>query len=138
MITRAQIIAEARTMLNTPWLRGGRNPTTGLDCGGLIVAVSNRIGYAVRDKQNYSIDADGRLYEYLLESFEEVQDPQPGDILLFRLEPDRGAPARHCAILTTDTRIIHTSTKLKCVVEHTCSPLWFKRVRHCMRWIGVV
>jgi cell wall-associated NlpC family hydrolase len=137
MIKRTDIVAAARSLLGSKWLRGGREPSAGLDCGGLVVAVSNRLGYHVHDKQNYSIDGDGRLYEYLLESFDEVKDPQPGDILLFRLEPDKLAVARHCAILVDNGRIIHTSTKLKKVVEHTCSPLWLKRVRHCLCWRGV-
>jgi cell wall-associated NlpC family hydrolase len=44
MATRAEIIAEARTWLKTPWRHQGRLKGIGCDCVGHIVCVPRALG----------------------------------------------------------------------------------------------
>jgi len=50
MVTRAEIIAEARTWLKTPWRHQGRLKGIACDCVGHIVCVPARVGHLPADR----------------------------------------------------------------------------------------
>ena len=139
MTTRQAIIEAARAVVGARWRRGGRDPRAGLDCAGLVAFAAAGVGYPIVDRANYGIDGDGRLLEYMRESFDEVPiaDLQPGDIPLFRMNPSLDTPASHCAILTETRGLIHVFYHVRAVVEQGMSPEWESRIKHVVRFRGV-
>jgi cell wall-associated NlpC family hydrolase len=98
MATRAEIVAEARRWLNTPFHHQGRSPA-GVDCAGLIICIAqtlNLIG------SNYNWEAYGREPDgdRLLSEIETFCTPIaladfiPGDLLVFKIKVN----PRHVAI----------------------------------------
>lgn len=138
-LRRIDIIDAARSVVGARWRRGGRDPVAGLDCAGLIAFVASAVEYPIVDRANYGIDGDGRLLEYMLESFDEVPvaQAQPGDVPLFRMNPSPRSPASHCAVLTETGGVIHVFYHVRRVVEHGMSDEWKSRIKHVVRFRGV-
>ncbi len=139
MTTRLAIIEAARSAVGVRWRRGGRDPRTGFDCAGLVAFSAACVGYPIVDRKNYGIDGDGRLLEYMLDSFDEVlvADMQPGDMPLFRMNPSLDAPASHVAVLTETRGLIHVFYHVRKVVEQGMSKEWESRIKHVVRFRGV-
>ena len=86
------VVAEAKKYLGVPYVWGGTDPKTGLDCSGLIQHVYANLGYDLprvsRDQANA-----GRAVPSLAQA-------QPGDILAF------GSPVHHVGIYIGDGQMI--------------------------------
>jgi cell wall-associated NlpC family hydrolase len=124
------IIPAARSYLGVPFYHAGRD-RKGIDCIGLIVCVAKDLGYQFKDDRNYApgIYPD-RMLTGMSQFSHEVDDRQPGDILVFG---HRGLPM-HCAIYTGET-IIHCEARawLQKVVE-TSLGRYAKRIHSVWRF----
>jgi cell wall-associated NlpC family hydrolase len=114
VITREQIVAEARTWLRTPhrWNQSAKGG--GCDCKGLIVGVARELGLP----EAQTIHA--RIHNYtkrfrpadliagLRASMLPVATPEPGDVLCYLMGNGRVLFPRHLAILTERGTIIHS------------------------------
>ncbi len=94
------IATEAEEWINTPFVWQGRIKQVGCDCKGLIAGVAAACGRpeaesveALAGDYGGRVDAR-RLKAGLARLFDQVTDPQPGDVLLLRM----GGAAQHLAI----------------------------------------
>lgn len=111
-VTRAEIIAEARDWIGTPYHPQQSRKRAGCDCKGLIVGVARELGLAEADTLaartwNYRLDfSPERLLEGLAETLRRVEQGLPGDVMA--IEVDRpGFGPRHLAIMAENDRLIH-------------------------------
>jgi hypothetical protein len=88
----AAVVAGARKYLGVPYVWGGTDPATGLDCSGLVQKVYGELGYDL-PRVSYQQAEAGRPVDSLA-------DAQPGDILAF------GSPVHHVAIYIGDNQMI--------------------------------
>lgn len=99
MVTRAQLIEQARSYLGTPYRNQGRD-RDGLDCGGLLLVIGRDLGLTELEHLGYSNSPDGETFERLLnENCDPVEDwrhPQPGDVLAHNY----GDGVQHTSIVT--------------------------------------
>ena len=86
------VVAEAKKYLGVPYVWGGTDPKTGLDCSGLVQHVYANLGYDVPRVSGDQAHA-GRAVASLSEA-------QPGDILAF------GSPVHHVGIYVGDNQMI--------------------------------
>ena len=139
MITRAQVVAEARRWADarTPYAHQGHAFGLACDCGGLPGGVCVALGSLppdwwarVFDPQfgGYGRQADGSLRR-ICEAFMTpipVEDVQPGDCVLvaFPREPE----PHHLAIVADYVHgglsIIHALSTVGRVAEHRLAPAW--------------
>lgn len=89
----AAVVADARKYLGVPYVWGGTDPATGLDCSGLVQRVYKDLGYDL-PRVSYQQAEAGRAVEGGL------ANAQPGDILAF------GSPVHHVAIYIGDNQMI--------------------------------
>lgn len=87
MVTRADVVATARSYIGTPYHHMGRAPGMGLDCGGIIVCVGRELGIFAPDfdvpPYTRSPDAVTLLAWCRLYLREIDKDTmQPGDIIM--------------------------------------------------------
>jgi cell wall-associated NlpC family hydrolase len=131
------IIAAARSVLYVPFRHQGRNPVTGLDCGGLIIYVGQQIGQEVLDlDEGYARTPSGGKMEALFDSqpnLTRVYDLLPGDVLMMRFARE----PQHLGIYT-GTNLIHTWSQVGKVCEHGFIKPWPQRVVRVYRFNGVV
>ena len=86
------VVAEARKYLGVPYVWGGTDPKTGLDCSGLVQHVYANLGYDVPRVSGDQAHA-GRAVPSLSQA-------QPGDILAF------GSPVHHVGIYIGENQMI--------------------------------
>jgi len=132
-ITRAQIVAEARAWLGTPFHHQACLRGVGVDCAQMVIAVARAVGYvpeqfavggyAQRPEPGIILETLGQWCRQIA-----LAEALPGDILVLRWERD---PA-HLAIVTeTDPlRIIHCYAPRGKggVVEHIVDDTWRWRI----------
>ena len=90
--TRAQVVAEARRWLGTPWVHQHRDCGAAVDCVGLVIGVARALGLVppAFDFNGYSRRPDGTLLAVCDMHMQRIQraQMQPGDVLVVAVERD--------------------------------------------------
>ncbi len=109
-VERAKVVTEALTWLGTPYHHHARVKGAGVDCGMFIAEVLERTG-VLPHLEPGAYDTDWHLHrgeeKYLnmvSEHARKVDQPQPGDIAMFRY----GRCASHGAIVVQWPEVIHS------------------------------
>ena len=139
-ITRADVVAEARNWLNTPFVHQGWTKGIACDCIGLIKGVGVELSLFDYDEQSdkarryaaYSMLPNPRkMREGLAEFFVPIAKDEalPGDIfyIAWAKEP------QHVALLT-DHGLIHSYSHVGKVVEHALDAEWERRICAAYRY----
>lgn len=131
-VTRADIVAAARSYLKVRWHHQGRS-RAGVDCIGLVVVVAHQLGLSRADVADYGRLPDGKALRGLLAQHLMItRDAQPGDVLLMRMERN----PLHVGIVS-DVGLIHAYAPMRQVVEHRLDDLWRARVVSAFSFPGV-
>ncbi len=148
-VTRADVVAEARRWLGTPYRHQGRSRLTGCDCLGLVGGVALALGLLPEGWWEREFDARWAGYgrhpqgSTLRAGAEQVltpvSQPAPGDVLLVRF----GREPQHFAIvaehpLGTGLSIVHAASQRGRVVEQGLDAAWRQRIVAIYRLPGVV
>lgn len=141
MSTLAQdIVTEARSWRNTPFLHQGRLKGLGVDCAGFVAMVAQNVGLTeVEIPHDYKPREDGTAMMAMLSQhldFIPTSEARPGDVLALcdemLREPDI---PRHLAFVTevreTTTIIVHASKHG--VREHRIDSAWRRRIHSAWR-----
>ena len=132
-MTREDIVSAARRWLNTPYRHQASCRGAGADCLGLVRGVwRDLLGDEPEPIPPYTPDwAEAMAQETLLTAARRhlveisIGQAELGDVLLFRM--GLGHPAKHCAILTGEDRIIHAYWG-RAVCETRLVPWWRRRI----------
>jgi NlpC/P60 family putative phage cell wall peptidase len=130
---RAAALDEARSWIGTPYRHQASVKGSGADCLGLVRGVWRALHGAEPDiVPPYRPDwAERSGAETLLNAARlrlselDASAAAPGDVLLFRYAA--GHPAKHCAILSSDNRMIH-AWHGRSVCETGLTPWWRRRL----------
>jgi NlpC/P60 family putative phage cell wall peptidase len=141
-LTRAAIVAEARTWIGTPYRHQASLKGIGCDCLGLVRGVwRNCIGDEPEAVPPYAPDwaeakGDETLAEAALRHLVPVarDDLKAGDVLLFRWRD--GFVAKHVAIASSERSMIHAHDGAA-VCEIALAPWWWRRLAYAFRFPGV-
>ena len=114
-MTRAELAEAAEALVGAPFRLHGRDPATGLDCVGVIVAALRASGRRVVDSRGYGL-RNGSVAPLLdlaeANSLNQAQGAiEPGDILLVR-----PGPGQHHLLIATGAGFIHAHAGLRRVV----------------------
>jgi NlpC/P60 family putative phage cell wall peptidase len=139
LLTRPQIIAEARSWIGTPYRHQASLKGVGCDCLGLVRGVWRAlIGEEPQSPPPYSRDWAEAAGEETLASAARLhlveivpQDFAPGDVLLFRYRAQY--PAKHAAIVTAPDSMVHAHDGAA-VAEVTIAPWWRRRLAYAFRY----
>jgi cell wall-associated NlpC family hydrolase len=90
-VTRADVIAEARCWLDTPYIHQHRAKGHGVDCAGLVIGVARELGLVAADfdVNGYPRAPDGKALLELCDQFMtrvRNRDLLPGHVLVFAFE----------------------------------------------------
>lgn len=112
MITRQEIINEAKTWIGTRWHHGQANKGITCDCVGFILGVGKEIGFIAPDVviENYERVPRGRFLIEQLERFlVETEEMLPGNIIVI----SKMKVITHVGILISDDKFIHANDQNK-------------------------
>lgn len=126
----------ARSLIGTPWVHQGRDPSIGIDCVGLL-----ELAYGVRDSYVYSRDPHSGMIDKRMEVHfgKPVMDgARVGDAV--SLGFGVSGASRHVAIIGDykygGLSIIHTDSVIGRVVESRYDDKWVRRTRNVYRLRG--
>ena len=131
---KAEIVAEARAWIGTPYYHQAATRGAGADCLGLIRGVWRALyGAEPEPVPAYSMDwsepqGEERLWAAALRHLVPVERAEPGDVLLFRMRA--GSVAKHLGILSeagAHPRFVHAYSG-RGVIESSLSAPWARRV----------
>jgi NlpC/P60 family putative phage cell wall peptidase len=141
-MTSADIVAEARAWIGTPYRNQASLKGVGCDCLGLVRGVWRAvIGAEPERVPPYTpgwaeTSGDERLAQAAARHLIAVPVEQflPGDVLLFRW---RGyLPAKHAAIVTAPDKMVHAHDGAA-VTEVAIAPWWRRRLSYAFRFPGI-
>jgi cell wall-associated NlpC family hydrolase len=113
-----EIVKEARTWLGTPYHHLARVKGAGVDCAQILIGVFAAISLIKEfDTGDYPMDwmmhrDEERYLGFITRYADEVTDPQPGDVVLYRI----GRCYSHGGIVVQWPEIIHASRPDRMVV----------------------
>jgi NlpC/P60 family putative phage cell wall peptidase len=140
--TAAEIVAEARRWIGTPYVHQGALKGVGCDCLGLVLGVWRAlIGPLPEAVPAYSPDwAEAAATERLAEAGARWLVPLPadeicaGDVLLFRWRDH--VAAKHLGIATAPDRMVHAHGGAS-VAEVALVPAWRRRLAYRFAFPGL-
>lgn len=140
--TRADILAQARLWIGTPYHHQASLRGVGADCLGLVRGVWCGLhGCDAETPPAYSRDwAEASGTEALLGAAGrhlvagEIAGMKAGDVLIFRFRS--GVPAKHVGILTTPSTFIH-AMEGGAACEVPLSPWWRRRIAGVFAFPGL-
>jgi NlpC/P60 family putative phage cell wall peptidase len=141
-LSRAILVAEARSWIGTPYRHQGSLKGVGCDCLGLVRGVWRHcIGREPERPPPYAPDwAEATGAETLIQAATRHLAPvapeaiRGGDVLLFRWRD--GYVAKHAAIASGDATMIHAHDGAA-VCEVALSPWWRRRLAAAFRFPGI-
>lgn len=139
MVTRQDIVDEARKWIGTPWQHQARVKDVGVDCAGLCIGVGRELGLLTLDQdvQGYGREPDGSLLKVADTFANRVGDPLPGDVVVIAFE---GRPMHFGILATTQDgadSLIHAYARMRKVIEHSLDDQWRARIVAAYRFTGV-
>lgn len=137
MITRDDIVNEARGWVGVRWKHQGRS-RAGIDCAGLIVNVGNELKLTNYDTNDYSRLPDPTVFVDKFERNLDVGDINnilPGDVLVFR-QLQFPCHTGIASIKHDVLHLIHAHAPRRQVIEEPLA-LWADNLRFCFKYRGV-
>lgn len=133
---RSDFVSECRSYIDTPFKHQGRIPSVGIDCAGVVICASVKLGQKFEDLTNYNMrpTQEDILKKIIDSGFYDVslEDTIPGDLLLMAYDGN----IQHIAIVTENSPniyILHAVNGKK-VIEHRLDTAWKERIRRVFRF----
>lgn len=138
MISRREIVEEARRYLDTPFKHMGRIPGVGLDCAGVVVCIAQNLGLSgdYVDLTYYPRDPVSMMMTDIIEQHMDkipVSAATAGDVIHIAW----AKYPQHLAVMSGDETIIHAHEDAGRVVETHLGIYMQRCIRGVYRFRGV-
>lgn len=124
------------SLVGIPYVRGGRDSKTGLDCFGICLEVFK--GKGITDFPDFGApEKSEEIHALMMEGvslFEKVEFPEEGNIVALCVNHMRFVT--HIGIMISRYEFIHTNEKSRSVVSAINDPFWSKRIKGYYRYVG--
>lgn len=140
-VCSGDVVHVAREWIKTPYRHQASVRGVACDCLGLVRGVWRDLyGDEPETPPPYSpmwseVSREETLILAASRHLHPVRDPQPGDVMIFRMR--RGAAAKHCGIMSAPTHMIHAYQGVGRVEESALVPYWLNRMVAAFRFPGV-
>lgn len=125
-------------LVGVPFVNGGRDPRTGLDCWGLARAAFALWGvdvgdYAIDCRASSRIDAE---IDTQRPGWVRLGRPEAPCLVVMRTDMDRPDACNHTGVVVRPGWFLHTLEKHGAYLERLAHPFWSKRIEGFYRHAG--
>ena len=127
---------EFKKLINIPFVDGGRDPATGLDCWGLMMAGYKMIGREVKD---FKIGCFQTVEIYMAAVQEAtinwlpVKQPQFGDAVTLSMDDKYPGLIQHFGMMVSPYQFLHTLQKTGSIITETVHPFFRYKITGYLR-----
>jgi cell wall-associated NlpC family hydrolase len=132
-----QAAPEFDDLLGIPFVDGGRNPETGLDCWGLFMLVMERFDIQVPDYKLScfaSQDIHYAAQDALMDQWEKIDGPGPGIGVVLEINPRMPGIIQHFGVCINKYKFIHTLKKTNSIMSDIYNGMWSNKIKGFYRW----
>ena len=127
-----------RDLIGVPFVEGGRDPKTGLDCLGLVGIAARRFNPDA-DVPLVCIGHDAtvdvlELYSKERPRWERIDAPEPGCVVTMRIDPARPDLVQHLGVFVGGKYILQTLRKMSSHLVRMDHPYFAKKIEGFYRW----
>lgn len=126
-------------LIGVPFVPGGRDIASGLDCWGLFMVVMGRIGHEVPDYRVTCFDSSvvgEAAREALRSRWSPALQAEEGVGITLALDPGLPGVAQHFGVAINKYRFIHTLESTGCIVSDFDHRFWRSKIVGMYRWTG--
>ncbi len=124
-------------LIGTPFVDGGRDPKTGLDCWGLFMIVMSRLGQDVPDYKISCFDSTeiGKAARHALATqWQRTDQPGPGVGVVLEIDPEKPDCKQHFGVCISKYKFVHTLRKTGCILSRTDDRYWSQKIKGFYQW----
>lgn len=127
-------------LIGIPFVDGGRNKETGLDCYGVCQAAARRFGQELPDFTTACYDATiihmTVLDQALTGNWTRLTEPEPGCLVVMAIDPQVPDICQHIGIHIGGGEILHTIKKIGSHIIKTDHKFYKNKIKGYYRWNG--
>ena len=124
---RDAVVRETLTYLNTPYLWGGMNQTTGMDCSAFAKLVYSKAGLELPRVAK-------EQYEQSL--YLPPRSVLPGDLIFFSMKKPGSARVDHVGIYVGKGFFVHASVSSGVHIDSVTNPYYYQRIVSLRKYRG--
>ena len=128
---------EYRDLIGIPFVDGGRDPATGLDCWGLVMAAMRKYGQEVPDFKVgcFATKQIDGTYAIAARDWKRVQAPEEGVVVAMAIDPLAPGAVQHFGVCIGGGYFLHTLMKISSCKTRLDDPYFGRKVRGFYQWI---
>lgn len=129
---------EYRDLVGIRFVDGGRDPSTGLDCWGIVMAAMRKLGKEVPDFKVscWAVRDIAGAYLIAMRDWEKAEGPEEGIVVAMAADPEYPDTVQHFGVCIGDGRFLHAMEKIRSCAPRLDHPFWRNRTRGFFRWTG--
>lgn len=124
-------------LLRSRFVDGGRDPATGLDCYGLLMAAAKVIDGRCLPDFKVSCFASAVIsgkYREALKQAVKSEVPERGDVVALAIDPACPDTVQHFGIMWDSRRFLHTLYKTGPLLTKINDPYWGNKIKGTYKW----
>ena len=131
-----------RDLINVPFLDKGRDFHVGLDCWGLVLEVSRRLGHELPDFARKESCQDALITQEQMQGelrssrWKQVVTPEVGDLVAMALEPYWPDAVSHFGVYLGEDEFIHTLSGHNVALNQLSDMFYRNKIKGYFRWNG--
>jgi cell wall-associated NlpC family hydrolase len=131
---------ELSALLSVPFVDGGRDPKSGLDCYGLCRSVASIYGQEFPEFSEAFNDAISRHMAIIDQTvngqWEKLGSPEPGCLVVMAIDGDSPDVCQHVGMYIGDDHIMHTLAKTGVHIIRTDHKFYKNKIKGYFKWNG--
>jgi cell wall-associated NlpC family hydrolase len=133
---KESLLPNLRKLIGVPFINGGRDPTIGLDCYGLLLCAFKEFGIILPDMKVDCYDKD-KIFSLFLsfrKQWVEIKQPELGCAIAMSLVPETPDIVQHVAVYIGSDKFLHTLRKIGSFLTRVDDPYYSRKIRGFYRW----
>ena len=127
-----------RNLIGIPFVDGGRDPKTGLDCWGMVMLTARYFGYDLPDFKISCFDSLNigakMTSEMQASRWQKLDKPIPGCIVAMAIHPEMPGVVNHVGVYIGKDSFVHAMERTSSIKTSIHDPYWKNKIKGFYKW----